>query len=134
MTLQRTNRRPLTLLELLDPLRLPGRLVAATDATVSAAQFLPRLPALVIARLDSLEHGMHEVVRTLAQLLEEIDRIEATIEPQAERVGNVEAAVHRLEERLEALLGEVQDASEHLPNHGAGGPIDRMRGALKSQT
>lgn len=53
--------------ELRDPLRLPGRLLAASEATVGAAQLPPRLPALVIARLDSLERGLQEVVGVLPE-------------------------------------------------------------------
>lgn len=119
---------------LLNPLQLPRRLLKVTEATVAAVQLLPDLPALVIARLNSLERGVQQVVSVLPELMAEIDRVEATLEPQAERVGRIEAAVERMEERMEALLSEVQDASEHLPNHGADGPIDRMRDALKSQT
>ncbi len=122
---------PLTLGELANPLRLPGRLWSATRATVAAVQLLPRLPAVVLTRLESFDGGVQEIVATLPKLMAEIDRVENTLEPQAERVRRIEEAVYRLEERFEAIQGEVQDATEHLPNHGDGGPIHRMRDALK---
>jgi hypothetical protein len=115
----------LTVGALLNPLHLPRRLLGAGETTLAAVQLLPRLPALMIARLDSME-------RTLLEVKAGIDSVEHTLGPQAERVGDIEAAVHRIEERMEGLQGELQDATEHLPNHGSGGgPIDRMRGALK---
>lgn len=121
----------LTVGELLNPLRAPRRLLGATEATLAAVQLLPRLPAVMIGRLDSVERNLQKVVATLLELKAEIDRVEHTLGPQAERVGDIEAAVHRMEERMEGLQGEVQDATEHLPLHGSDGPIDRMRNALK---
>ena len=121
----------LSLGELLNPLRAPGRLLAATETVLAAVQLSPRLPAVMIVQLNSIDRELRKVVALLPELRAEIERLERTLEPQAERVGGIEDAVHRMERRVEALQGELQDATEHLPSHGAGGPIDRMRDALK---
>lgn len=117
----------LTVGELLNPLRAPRRLLGATEATLAAVQLHPRLPAVMIGRLGSVERNLQKIVATLLELAAGIERVEHTLGPQAERVGDIEAAVHR----MEGLQGEVQDATEHLPLHGSNGPIDRMRNALK---
>jgi hypothetical protein len=81
-------------------------------------------------RVAAIERG----IAILPDLAAEIERVRATVEPQHDRVVGIEQAVARLDlhlselqRTLAVLRGDVEDATERLPDPDARGPLARVR-------
>src|SRR5438045_1836235 len=111
-------------------MRVPDAILGAANTAVEAARNLRTLQRIVTVRLASLDQGLREIVAVLPTVADDLTRVRATIEPQHERVAAIERDVGQLNERLASLQhtltllkSEVTDATEHLPDPDAPGPI-----------
>ena len=118
-----------------------GDRLAALDRAVG--EVLVVLPAVaddlrrVRATVVLVEERLAAVLASVARLAGDVERLRTVAEPQLERVSAVEEIAARLELRvgelqrtLSRVQGDVEDATEHLPDPDAPGPIARAREAL----
>lgn len=118
-----------------------GDRLAALDRAVG--EVLVVLPAVaddlrcVRATVVPVEERLAAVLASVARLAGDVERLRTVAEPQLERVSAVEEIAARLELRvgelqhtLARVQGDVEDATEHLPDPDAPGPIARARDAL----
>lgn len=121
--------------------RLPQQLVDALQATTDTARQLPGLQRVVTERLGSMDRAVHDLLGLLSALAADLERVRATVEPQQERVAAIEQTVERLDLRLSALQGtltvlkgDVEGATERLPDPNAPGPFARARDSLAGRS
>ena len=115
---------------------LPEQIAQGVRTAGDITDRLAELQRLLAARLGSVDQGVNGVLEALPA---EFARVRDILEPQQLRVSAIEDAVLRLElqlgtlsDTLERLRGEVVDATEHLPDPDAPGPLARAREALTS--
>lgn len=118
--------------------------LASLDARVRDA--LALLPAIAadLERVRATVEPQHERVAaieraldSLPALLADVEGVRGIVEAHYQRVVGVEQAVavidghlSRLQETLSVLRGEVEDATERLPDPDAPGPLRRARETL----
>jgi hypothetical protein len=142
-------------------MRVPQQLVDAMQATTETARRLPGLQRVVTERLGSLDRRVRDVLALLPAIAADLERVRATVEPQHERVAAIESglailptiaadlerivgieqAVARLDLHLSELQGtlallkgDVEGATERLPDPDAPGPLARARDTLTGGT
>lgn len=81
-------------------------------------------------RVAAIEHGL----ALLPALAADVEGVRAIVEPQHERVAHIEQAVTRLDLHLSelqatlvALKGDIENATERLPDPDTRGPLARVR-------
>jgi hypothetical protein len=127
--------------------RLPGLQRVVVDRLGSLDRGVRDMLALVPAIAADLERvratvePQHERVAAierglaiLPDLAADLEGVRATVEPQHERVAGIEQAVARLDRSvsemqrtLAVVKGDVEDATERLPDPDARGPLARVR-------
>ena len=134
--------------------RLPRLIAAAAEATTEAAQQLATLQPAITSRLSAVADDLARIRSTvepqhqriaaiqdglaiLPQLATSVDELHSTTTPQLKRITTIEHALSRLEAHtahlqrtLSQLKGDVEGATEHLPDPDASGPLARARDAL----
>jgi chromosome segregation ATPase len=88
-------------------------------------------------RVAAIEHAL----TVLPAVAAELERVRGVVEPQHEQVATIDKTVTRLEARiaelqstLSRLEDDVEDATEHLPDPDAPGPLSRARDALTGRS
>jgi len=114
--------------------RVPQELLDATRATTEMARRLLNLQRVVTERLGSLDRGVRDALALVTAMAADLERVRGIVEPQLERVAHIEEAVTRLDLHLSelqatlaALKGDVEDATERLPDPHTRGPLARVR-------
>jgi chromosome segregation ATPase len=76
-----------------DLTRVPNAILGAAGTTMEAARNLRTLQRIVTDRLASLDGGLREITAVLPTLADDLKRVRATIEPQHERVADIQAGL-----------------------------------------
>jgi chromosome segregation ATPase len=122
---------------------ITSRLIDLDRGVRDIANALPALADDLIRVRSTVEPQYERVtaieanLAILPELASSLEQLRTTAAPQVERITPIEESLTRLEAQinilqrtLSQLKGDVEDATEHLPDPDAPGPLARARDAL----
>ena len=123
-------------------LRAPETVAHAAEAAGEAVRRLPGVEQMVVQRICSLDESLRDLLSLLPDMAADLRRVRETVEPQQERVHDIQDAIGRLEVRmadlqgsLAAVQGDVHGAVELLPDPSDDhGPVAAVRDALTGRS